>query len=178
MKMNQSQSSSFLRKAACFCGAFLLLAGCSQAEVPSQPVGETSSSKTESSQALQSSQSAESSQATQSASKPEIQSFADWDGTPFLTLDNYPKMDGSTANLPLMAQVLHKVTGVSMEEAEILSSQCSTTPLAWEALARGDVYMKRRNLQKPALIWICWRSPPWAGTPWCSSTTRATRWTA
>ena len=176
MKMNQSQSSSFLRKAACFCGAFLLLAGCSQAEVPSQPVGETSSSKTESSQALQSSQSAESSQATQSASKPEIQSFADWDGTPFLTLDNYPKMDGSTANLPLMAQVLHKVTGVSMEEAEILSSQCSTTPLAWEALARGDVDILL--VYEAALIWICWRSPPWAGTPWCSSTTRATRWTA
>lgn len=128
MKMNQS--SSFLRKAACFCGALLFLAGCFQAEAPSQPVGEISSPKTENSQALQSSQ---------SASKPEIQSFADWDGTPFLTLDNYPKMDGSTANLPLMAQVLHKATGLSMEEAEILSSQCSTTPLAWEALARGDV---------------------------------------
>ena len=120
------------RGAACLCGVLLLLAGCSPAEAPSQPVGKTNSSTTESSQSVQSSQ------APQSASKPEIQSFEDWDGTPFLTLDNYPKMDGSTANLPLMAQVLHKAAGVSMEDAEILSN-CSTTPLAWEALARGDV---------------------------------------
>jgi len=35
-----------------------------------------------------------------------------------LTLEEYPRMDGSTANLPLMAEVLSRTTGITKEEAE------------------------------------------------------------
>lgn len=56
---------------------------------------------------------------------------------PILTLENYPKMDGSTANLPLMAEVLSRTTGISLEEAEELTG-CSMTPQAWLNLANGD----------------------------------------
>lgn len=55
---------------------------------------------------------------------------------PFLSLDNYPRMDGSTANLPLMAAVMSAATGISLEEAQILTD-CSTTPNAYFALADG-----------------------------------------
>lgn len=56
---------------------------------------------------------------------------------PFLTLENYPKMDGSTANLPLMAAVLSAAAGVEAGEAEN-TVDCTTTPYAWERLARGE----------------------------------------
>lgn len=56
---------------------------------------------------------------------------------PILTVENYPRMDGSTANLPLMAEVLSRTTGISLEEAEELTS-CSKTPQAWLNLANGD----------------------------------------
>lgn len=56
---------------------------------------------------------------------------------PILTLENYPKMDGSTANLPLMAEVLSRTTGISREEAETLTD-CDMTPQSWLNLANGD----------------------------------------
>lgn len=56
---------------------------------------------------------------------------------PFLTLEEYPKMDGSTANLPLMAAVLSTATGMEQAEAEN-TVDCTTTPYAWECLARGE----------------------------------------
>ena len=56
---------------------------------------------------------------------------------PILTLENYPKMDGSTANLPLMAEVLSRTTGISREEADNLVD-CAMTPQAWLNLANGD----------------------------------------
>ena len=55
----------------------------------------------------------------------------------FLTLEEYPKMDGSTANLPLMAAVLSAATGMDQTEAENTVG-CTTTPYAWECLARGE----------------------------------------
>ena len=54
-----------------------------------------------------------------------------------LTTENYPVMDGSTANLPLMAEVMSQVCGITLEEAENLTS-CTTTPTAWERLANGE----------------------------------------
>lgn len=54
-----------------------------------------------------------------------------------LSVEEYPRMDGSTANLPMMAEVMSRVCGISQEEAEELTS-CSMTPAAWENLARGD----------------------------------------
>lgn len=56
---------------------------------------------------------------------------------PFLTEDTYPRMDGSTANLPLMAAVLSAATGMDAVQAES-SVGCTTTPYAWERLARGE----------------------------------------
>lgn len=56
---------------------------------------------------------------------------------PLLTIQDYPVMDGSTANLPLMAAVLAKTTGMDAAQAEN-SVDCTTTPYAWERLARGD----------------------------------------
>ncbi len=122
----------YWRKTACLWIAFLLLTGCGQTPSSSaQPEESSSGSGPQSSASLSSSQSP-------IPLAPDPGRFKDWDGSPILTLENYPQMDGSTANLPLMAQVLHKTTGISLEEAETLSSQCSTTPLAWGSLARGD----------------------------------------
>ncbi len=53
-----------------------------------------------------------------------------------LTVDEYPRVDGSTANLPLMAAVLSRLTGLPQEDAEALTS-CTTTPYAYEALING-----------------------------------------
>lgn len=55
---------------------------------------------------------------------------------PILSLEEYPKVDGSTANLPLMAEVMSRATGISLEEAEELTS-CDMTPQAWYNLAEG-----------------------------------------
>ena len=54
-----------------------------------------------------------------------------------LTLEEFPRMDGSTANLPLMAAVLSAVTGMDAAEAESTVG-CSTTPGAWINLAYGN----------------------------------------
>lgn len=53
-----------------------------------------------------------------------------------LTLEEYPLVDGSTANLPLMAAVMARVTGIDPVQAETLSS-CTTTPYAYAALVEG-----------------------------------------
>ena len=53
-----------------------------------------------------------------------------------LAVEEYPVMDGSTANLPLMAEVMSQVCGISYEEAEQLTS-CTTTPNAWLSLING-----------------------------------------
>lgn len=54
-----------------------------------------------------------------------------------LSLEEYPRVDGSTANLPLMAAVLSKLTGISPEQAETLTT-CATTPYAYENLVEGN----------------------------------------
>ena len=56
---------------------------------------------------------------------------------PIMTLAEYPRVDGSTANLPMMAQIMADVTGISLEEAE-QQTWCSKTPAAWLALASGE----------------------------------------
>lgn len=52
------------------------------------------------------------------------------------SLEEYPVMDGSTANLPMMAEVMAQVCGIPLEEAEELTS-CTTTPRAWENIVNG-----------------------------------------
>lgn len=54
-----------------------------------------------------------------------------------LSLEEYPRMDGSTANLPMMAEMMHQVCGITLEEAEELTS-CTTTPRAWQNIVYGN----------------------------------------
>lgn len=54
------------------------------------------------------------------------------------TLEDYPIMDGSTANLPMMAQIMSDTCGISLEEAQAYTS-CNKTPRAWELLVEGEV---------------------------------------
>ena len=53
-----------------------------------------------------------------------------------LSLEEYPIMDGSTANLPMMAEIMSQVCGISLEEAEDLTV-CAKTPQAWENIVNG-----------------------------------------
>ncbi len=61
---------------------------------------------------------------------------------PILSLEEYPRVDGSTANLPLMAEVMKRATGITQEEAEQLTS-CNKTSQAWYNLAenRADLLL-------------------------------------
>ena len=56
------------------------------------------------------------------------------DVQPFLDPAEYPRVDGSTACIPLMAAMLHETAGVPLEEAQS-SISVSTTGYAWENLA-------------------------------------------
>lgn len=53
---------------------------------------------------------------------------------PILAPEDIPRIDGSTACIPLMAQMLHETTGISLEEAESTIS-VSTTGYAWLNMA-------------------------------------------
>lgn len=55
---------------------------------------------------------------------------------PIMTLDEYPVVDGSTANLPMMYEIMSRVTGITTEEAAI-QTKCSKTSGAWYELAYG-----------------------------------------
>lgn len=51
---------------------------------------------------------------------------------------NYPKVDGSTANMPMMAQIRSSYLGESLAEAEN-NTEVSTTDYAWRNLIDGKV---------------------------------------
>lgn len=53
-----------------------------------------------------------------------------------LSLEDYPVMDGSTANLPMMAEIMSEVCGISLGEAEDLT-KCSKTSSAWMNITQG-----------------------------------------
>ena len=53
-----------------------------------------------------------------------------------LAVEDYPAMDGSTANLPMMAEVMSEVCGISLEDAENLTG-CSKTSNAWYNITNG-----------------------------------------
>ena len=53
-----------------------------------------------------------------------------------LSLEEYPRMDGSTANLPMMAEIMSQVCDITLEEAEELTT-CTKTSRAWEQIANG-----------------------------------------
>lgn len=56
----------------------------------------------------------------------------------FSSVEEYPRVDGSTANLPLMARVLADTCGVSPEEAENWTGNTGTNT-SWNRLVDGDV---------------------------------------
>lgn len=55
----------------------------------------------------------------------------------FSSLEDYPIVDGSTANLPLMARVMKDSCGITWEEAESLTVN-SGTNISWNRLANGQ----------------------------------------
>lgn len=92
----------------------LLLTGCS----PASPVETPEESQTP--------------QEIQTSAQPETKTQTE----PWMSAEEFPRIDGSTANLPLMAAVLSAVTGMEQSEAENTVS-CTTTPTAWTQLASG-----------------------------------------
>ena len=56
---------------------------------------------------------------------------------PIMTPEEYPVVDGSTANLPMMHEIMSRVTGITAEEAAI-QTKCSKTSGAWFELAYGN----------------------------------------
>ena len=105
--------------------SFLLgLAACSAAGVLTACKGtDASSGSTASSAAEQPASSA----ASSTVQQPE----------PFLTVEEFPPLDGSTACIPLMAQMLADTTGMDLEEARS-SITVSTTAYAWENFGLYD----------------------------------------
>ena len=76
------------------------------------------------------------------ASSAPAASVPDPDTTPepFLTVEEFPRLDGSTACIPLMAQLKADVTGMDLLEAQT-SITVRTTAYAWECFGvwgRGD----------------------------------------
>jgi phosphate transport system substrate-binding protein len=55
-----------------------------------------------------------------------------------ITAENYPRVDGSTANMPLMAALYSKICGVPAEEAETLVQTSGGTGAAWRTLLWGE----------------------------------------
>ncbi len=58
-------------------------------------------------------------------------------GEPLFTVEEYPRVDGSTANLPLMAEVMSRTCGIPLEEAETLVV-ASKTAQSWRMLSYGS----------------------------------------
>ena len=61
----------------------------------------------------------------------ESSSEASGAGLPGIGVENYPRVDGSTANLPLMARVYSEICGVPLEEAETLVQASGGTGAVW-----------------------------------------------
>ena len=114
MKNAKISRRSFLLGLAA-CSAAGVLAACKVTDAPS---GSTASSAAEP---------PASSAASSTVQQPE----------PFLTEAEFPPLDGSTACIPLMAQMLADTTGMDLEEARS-SITVSTTAYAWENFGLYD----------------------------------------
>ena len=73
---------------------------------------------------------------TPESSEPSASSEPEKTYTPVLSLDDYPTVDGSTANIPLMALVMERAAGAETAVAESAAS-ASTTAQAWRNLSNG-----------------------------------------
>ena len=56
---------------------------------------------------------------------------------PFIDIDDFPALDGSTACIPLMAQIMADTTGIDLETAQS-SIDVSTTAYAWETFGLNE----------------------------------------
>ena len=56
---------------------------------------------------------------------------------PKATKENYPRVDGSTANMPMMAQIRSSYLGEDLTEAEN-NTEVTTTDYAWRNLIEGN----------------------------------------
>ena len=108
-----SRRSFLLGLAACSAAGVLTACKCTDA-----PADSTGSSAAE--------------QPASSAASPTVQQ-----PEPFLTVEEFPPLDGSTACIPLMAQMLADTTGMDLEEARS-SITVSTTAYAWENFGLYD----------------------------------------
>ena len=105
--------------------SFLLgLAACSAAGVLTACKGGDAPASSAASSAVQ--------QPASSAASSAVQQAA-----PFLTVEEFPPLDGSTACIPLMAQMLADTTGMDLEEARS-SIVVSTTAYAWQNFGLYD----------------------------------------
>ena len=59
-------------------------------------------------------------------------------GRPELTPDNYPRIDGSTANIPLMTRLYSNFCGVSLEDAETSVITSGGTGAVWRNMLAGN----------------------------------------
>ena len=114
MKNTKISRRSFLLGLAA-CSAAGVLTACKGTDAPS---GSTASSAAE--------------QPASSAASSAVQQ-----AEPFLTVEDFPPLDGSTACIPLMAQMLADTTGMDLEEARS-SITVSTTAYAWENFGLYD----------------------------------------
>ena len=114
MKNAKISRRSFLLGLAA-CSAAGVLTACKGTDAPS---GSTASSVVK--------------QPASSAASSTVQQAA-----PFLTVEDFPPLDGSTACIPLMAQMLADTTGMDLEEARS-SITVSTTAYAWENFGLYD----------------------------------------
>ena len=105
--------------------------------------------------------------------------------SPILSVDEFPITDGSTACIPLIAQIMADTTGLDLETARSAVTT-NTTAQAWRNLG-----LYGNNYGDSVKLIIAYEAPesvkeelkadgdpleqrPLAGTHWCSSSTRIT----
>jgi phosphate transport system substrate-binding protein len=74
--------------------------------------------------------------APESPSSEAVESIVDLSA---ITAENYPRVDGSTANMPLMAALYGEICGVPLEVAETMVQTSGGTGAAWRTLSWGEV---------------------------------------
>lgn len=99
--------------------------------------------------------SAPASSTASSAASPAASQPAEVEAEPFLTEEEFPRLDGSTACIPLMAQMKADVTGMDLTEAQT-SISVSTTAYAWENFG---MYAPSDNPDYGAQLLIVYEAP-------------------
>ncbi len=110
--------SQFIKYSAAGLSALLILAGCNAGDTSSAP--------------------ASSVPAPSSSTPAASQQQAVGGVLPGVNAENYPRIDGSTANLPLLAQMYSEICGVSLDEAETKISISGGTGAVWRHLIHGE----------------------------------------